>query len=50
MILKTSHLSMLPRKYCCNGLKNDAKSFLRKIKRKNEKLVVKGEERNTNTI
>ena len=38
------------KKYGGSGLKNDAKSFLRKIKRKIKKLVIKGGKRNTITI
>ena len=38
------------KKYGGIGLKNDAKSFLRKIKRKIKKLVSKGGKRNSSTI
>ena len=38
------------KKYGGIGLKNDAKTFLRKIKRKIKKLVAKGGKRNTGTI
>ncbi len=38
------------KKYGGIGLKNDVKTFLRKIKRKIKKLVVKGGKRNTGTI
>nr|WP_278296785.1 Coenzyme F420 hydrogenase/dehydrogenase, beta subunit C-terminal domain [Ruminococcus sp. AF43-11] len=38
------------KKYGGIGLKNDSKSFLRKIKRKIKKLVSKGGKRNSSTI
>lgn len=38
------------KKYGGIGFKNDAKSFMRKIKRKIKKLVVKGGKSNTSTI
>ena len=38
------------KKYGGIGFKNDAKSFLRKIKKKIKKLVVKGGKRNSSNI
>ena len=47
---KNRPFEYVAKKYGGIGLKNDAKSFLRKIKRKIKKLVVKGGKRNTGTI
>ena len=47
---KNKSFEYVARKYGGIGLKNDAKSFLRKIKRKIKKLVSKGGKRNTGII
>ena len=45
-----SPFEYVAKKYGGIGFKNDAKSFMRKIKRKIKKLVVKGGKSNTSTI
>ena len=47
---KNKSFEYVAKKYGGIGLKNDAKSFLRKIKRKIKKLVVKGGKRDSNII
>ena len=47
---KNKPFEYVAKKYGGVGLKNDAKTFLRKIKRKIKKLVVKGGKRDSNTI
>ena len=47
---KNKSFEYVAKKYGGIGLKNDAKLLLRKIKRKNQKLVVKGGKRDSNII